>query len=29
MGSQLLYVMVPDSTSVTEATQKIEEVMGE
>ena len=28
MGSQLLYVMVPDSTSVTEATQKIEEVMG-
>ena len=29
MGSQLLYVMVPDSTSVAEATQKIEEVMGE
>ena len=29
MGSQLLYVMVPDSTSVTEATQKIKEVMGE
>lgn len=29
MGSQLLYVMVPNSTSVTEATQKIEEVMGE
>lgn len=29
MGSQLLYVMVPDSTSVTEAKQKIEEVMDE
>ena len=29
MGSQLLYVMVPNSSSVTSATQKIEEVMGE
>ena len=29
MGSQQLYVMVPNSTSVTEAMQKIEEVMGE
>ena len=29
MGSQLLYVMVPNSTSVTEAKQKIEAVMGE
>lgn len=28
MGSQLLYVMVPDSTSVTNAKQEIEEVMG-
>lgn len=29
MGSQLLYVMVPNSSSVTSATQKIKAVMGE
>lgn len=28
MGSQLLYTMIPDSTSVTEAKQKIQGVMG-
>lgn len=29
MGSQQLYVMIPDSTSVTEAIQKIDNVIGE
>lgn len=29
MGSQLLYTMIPDSTSVTEAKEKINDVMGE
>lgn len=28
MGSQLLYTMIPDSTSITEAKQKINDIMG-